>query len=98
MFITWDYRPRQRGTPETNKIRELDGGQIVFVLSVEGIVTLKLAFSPTLDTVPSPPYRACYHSLLRLKDAYDPGLLWPMVSAWGKWIRVFVHDRGLQAN
>ena len=34
-----------------------------------GIVTLKLAFSATLDTVPSPPYRARYHSLSRLKDA-----------------------------
>ena len=31
--------------------------------------TLELAFSATLDTVPSPPYRACYHSLSRLKDA-----------------------------
>ena len=25
----------------------------------------------TLDAVPSPPYRTCYHSLSRLKDAYD---------------------------
>ena len=25
----------------------------------------------TLDTLPSPPYRARYHSLSRLKDAYD---------------------------
>ena len=34
-----------------------------------GIVTLELAFSATLDTVPSPRYRARYHNLLRLKDA-----------------------------
>ena len=27
-----------------------------------GIVTLELDFSATLDAVPSPPYRACYHS------------------------------------
>ena len=54
---------------KSSKIRELDRGQIVFVFSVEGIVTLELAFSATLDAVPSPPYRACYHSLLRLKDA-----------------------------
>ena len=45
-------RPRQRGSPKTNKIRKLDRGQIVFVFSVEGIVTLKLAFSATLDIVP----------------------------------------------
>ena len=62
-------RPRQRGSPEPSKIRELDRGEIVFVFNVEGIVTLKLAFSATLDTVPSPPYRARYHSFLRLKDA-----------------------------
>ena len=62
-------RPRQRGSPETSKTRELDRGQIVFVFSMEGIVTLKLAFSATLDAVPSPLYRVCYHSLLRLKDA-----------------------------
>ena len=62
-------RPRQRGSPETSKIRELDRGQIGFVFSVEGIVTLKLAFSTRLDAVPSPPYRARYHSLSRMKDA-----------------------------
>ena len=62
-------RLRQRGSPETGKIRELEGGQIVFVFNVEGIVTLELAFSATLDAVPSPPYRARYHSLSRLKDA-----------------------------
>ena len=55
--------------PETSKIRKLDRGQILFVFSVEGIVTLELAFSATLDTVPNPPYRARYHSLSRLKDA-----------------------------
>ena len=63
-------RPRQRVSPETSKIRELDRGQIVFVFSVERMVTLELAFSATLDAVPSPPYRAHYHSLSRLKDAY----------------------------
>ena len=63
-------RPKQRGIPEASKIRELDRGQIVFVFSVEGIATLQLAFSATLDAVPGPPYRACYHSLSRLKDAY----------------------------
>ena len=62
-------RLRQRGSHESSKIRELDGVQIVFVFSVEGIVTLELAFSATLDAVPTPPYRARYHSLLRLKDA-----------------------------
>ena len=44
-------------------------GQIVFVLSVEGIATLKLAFSTTLDAVSSPLFRAHNHSPLRLKDA-----------------------------
>ena len=44
-------RPRQRGSPKISKIRELKRGQIVFVFSVEGIVTLKLAFSATLDTI-----------------------------------------------
>ena len=63
-------RPRQRRSPKTSKIRELDRGQTVFVLSVEGIVTLELAFSATLDAVPRPLFRACCHSLLRLKDAY----------------------------
>ena len=62
-------RPRQRGSPESNKIWELNREQIAFVLSVEGTVTLKLAFSATLDAVPDPPYRACYHSLSRLRDA-----------------------------
>ena len=62
-------RPRQRGSPEIIKIRELERGQIVFVLSVEWIVTLKLAFSATLDVVPSPLFRARYHSLSRLKYA-----------------------------
>ena len=59
-------RLRQRGSPKTSKTRE----QIVFVLSVEGIVTLKLAFSATLDAVLRPLFRARYHSLSRLKDAY----------------------------
>ena len=63
-------RPRQKGSPETSNIRELDRGQIVFVFSVEGIVTLELAFSATLDAVPSSLFRAHYHSLSRLKDAY----------------------------
>ena len=49
--------------------RELDRGQIVFVVSVEGIVILELTFSATLDAVPSPLFRARFHSLLRLKDA-----------------------------
>ena len=61
-------RLRQRNY-KTSKVRELDRGQIVFVLSVEGIVILELAFSATLDTVPSPPFRACYHSFMRQKDA-----------------------------
>ena len=47
-------RPRQRGSYESSKIRELNRGQIGFVFSVEGIVTLELAFSATLDAVPSP--------------------------------------------
>ena len=63
-------RPRQRGSPKTSKIRELDRGQIKFVFSVEGIVTLELAFSATPDAVPRSLYRARYHSLSRLKDAY----------------------------
>ena len=63
-------RPRERGSHENSTIRELDRGQIVFVFSVEGTVTLELALSATLDTVPRPPYRACYHSLSRLKDTY----------------------------
>ena len=63
-------RPRQRGRPKTSKIRELDRGQIAFVFSVEEIVTLILAFSATLDAVPRPLFRACYHSLSRLMDAY----------------------------
>ena len=54
---------------KATKIRELDRGQIAFVFSVERIATLELAFSATLDAVPSPPYRARCHSLLRLKDA-----------------------------
>ena len=62
-------RPRQRGSYESSKIRELDRGQIGFLFCVEGIVTLKSASSATLDAVPSPPYRARYHSLSRLKDA-----------------------------
>ena len=63
-------RPRQRGSPETSKIRDLDRGQIVFVFSVEGIVTLKLAFSATLGAVTRPLFRVHYHSLSILKDAY----------------------------
>ena len=62
-------RLRQRGSPESSKIRELDRGQIIFVFSVEGIVTLELAFSATLDGVPKPLFRARYHSLLKLKNA-----------------------------
>ena len=49
-------------------MRELDRGQIVF--SVEGMVTLVLAFSATLDSVPRTLFRAHYHSLSRLKNAY----------------------------
>ena len=60
----------QRSSSKSSKTRELDRGQTVFVFSVEGMVPLGLAFSATLDAVPSPPYRAHYHSLLRLKDAY----------------------------
>ena len=56
-------RLRQRGSYESSKIRKLDRGQIGFVFSVEEIVTLELAFSATLDAVPSSPYRARYHSL-----------------------------------
>ena len=63
-------RPRQRGSHKSSKIRELDSGQIVSVFSVEGTVTLELAFSATLDAVPSPPDRTRYHRLLTLKDAY----------------------------
>ena len=63
-------RLRQRDSPKSSKTRELDRGQIVFVFNVEEIVTLELAFSATLDAVPRPPYRAHYHSLSRLKDAY----------------------------
>ena len=61
-------RPRQRGSHKSSKIKELDRGQIVFVFSVEGIVTLELAFSDTLNAVPRPLYRARYHSLSRLND------------------------------
>ena len=60
---------RERGSPETSKIRELDRGQIVFVFSVEGIVTFELAYSTTLDAVPVPLFRAHNHSLFKLKDA-----------------------------
>ena len=60
---------RQRGSPETSKIRNLDRGQIIFVFSVQVIVTLEVAFSATLDAVPSPLFRAHYHSLSRLNDA-----------------------------
>ena len=63
-------RLRQRGSPETSKIRELDRGQIVFVFSVKGIISLDLASSVILVTVPSPLFRVRYHSLSRLKDAY----------------------------
>ena len=63
-------RPRQRSSSKTSKIRELGRGQIVFVLIEEGIVTLELAFSATLDVVPRPLFRTHYHSLSRLKDAY----------------------------
>ena len=57
-------RPRQRGSPETSKTRELDRGRIVFVFSVKGMVTLDLAFSATLDTVPRPLYRARYVTIV----------------------------------
>ena len=60
---------QQHNSPEASKIRELDMGQIVFVLSVERMVTLELAFSATLDAVPRPLFRARHHSLSRLKDA-----------------------------
>ena len=73
-------RPRQRGNPETSKARELDRGQIVFDFSLERIVTLKLAFSATLDTVPSG-NRARYHSLSRLKGAYNQ-FTWLTVWLW----------------
>ena len=69
--ISLSSRPRQRGSYESSKIRELDSGQIGFVFSVEEIVTHELAFSATLDAVPSPRYRARYHSLSRLKDAIE---------------------------
>ena len=65
-FMLW----RGHSFAHQSKIRKLDRGQIVFVFSVERIVTLRLAFSATLDAVPRPPYKACYHSLSRLKDAY----------------------------
>ena len=45
-------RLRQRGSPEKSKARELDRRQIAFVFNVEEMVTLELAFSATLDTVP----------------------------------------------
>ena len=54
---------------ESSKIRELDRGQAIFVFIVEGFVTLELTSSATLDTVPSPPYRARHPSVSRLKDA-----------------------------
>ena len=62
-------RSRKSGSPETSKTRELGRVHIVFVFRVEGIVTLELAFSARLDAVPSPLFRAYYHSLSRLKDA-----------------------------
>ena len=68
--VTLVQQAEERGSPESSKIRELDRGQIVFAFSVEGIVTLELAFSATLDAVPRPPYRARYQCLWRLKDAY----------------------------
>ena len=58
-------RLRQRGS---HKIRDLDRGQIVFVFSVERMVTLELAFSATLDAVPRPLFRARYHSVSKLAD------------------------------
>ena len=59
-------RLKQRGSHETSKIRELDKRQIVFVFSVEGIVSLELAFSATLDAVSRPLFGVHYHSLSRL--------------------------------
>ena len=49
---------RQRGSHKSSKIREPDREQIVFVFSVEGIVTLEWAFSATLDVIPRPLFRA----------------------------------------
>ena len=37
---------------------------------MEGMVTLKLAFSATLDAIPRPLFKAHDHRLSRLKDAY----------------------------
>ena len=64
-------RPRQRGSHESSKIRELDREQTVFVIHIEEIVTLKLAFSATQDAIPRPLFRARYCSLSRLKGAYS---------------------------
>ena len=75
---------RQRGSPETSKTRELDRGQIAFVFSVEGTVTLQLAFSATLDVVPRPLLRACYHSLSRLKDVYRRHILVMYNRTWNQ--------------
>ena len=47
------------------------GDRLYFFFTVEGMVTLELAFSATWDAVPNPLFRARYHSLLRLKDAYS---------------------------
>ena len=74
-------RPRQRGSPRSSKIRELDKGQIVFVFSVEGMVTLELASSATRDPVPRPLFRARDHRLSRLKEALFNVLL-NFISSW----------------
>ena len=83
----WDLktlfsRMRQRDSPETSKTRELDRGQIEFVFSVEGTVTLELAFSTTLDSVQRPLFRAHYHSLSRLKDAYYSRIKAKVIFLW----------------
>ena len=85
-------RPRQAGSLETSKIRELDREQTVFVFSVEGIVILELAFSATLDDVPRPQFRAGYHSLSRLKGTYTPSQLILFLIVWAeqsfKWLQL----------
>ena len=81
-------RLRQRASPKTSKTRELDRGQVVFVFSVEGIVTLELAFSATLDAVPRPLFRARYPSLSRLKDAYPTYCL---IVLWVRDLKIHFH-------
>ena len=55
---------------QSRKQQNQGAGQRTDCISPQcGIVTLEVAFSTTLDAVPSPPYRAHYHSLSILKDA-----------------------------